>query len=65
MAARARWESSRYWAYAWRYLARSFGMNLSEIRLPPNTWDLEEEFWGRVDAIIGAALTERVERDEE
>ena len=65
MTARARWDSSRYWEYARRYWSRTFAVDISEIRLPPNTWDLEEEFWGRVDAIIGEALGERVERDEE
>ena len=56
MAARARWDSSRYWGYARRYWARTFGVDVSEIRLPPNTWELEEEFWERVDAIISEAL---------
>jgi hypothetical protein len=65
MVARARWDCSRYWEYARRYWARTFGLDVSEIRLPRTTWDLEEEFWGRVDAIIGGALGERVERDEE
>lgn len=65
MAARAWWDSSRYWGYARRNLARIIGADVSEVRLPPNTWELEEEFWARVDAIIGEALGERVERDEE
>jgi hypothetical protein len=46
------------------YAARAIGVKGD--RLPPNTWGLEEEFWGRVDAIIGEALAEQVTgRDEE
>ena len=66
MAARARWDSSRYWDCARKYWARTFGVDVSAISLPPNPWDLEEEFWGQVDAIIGEALRGRhAERGEE
>ena len=64
MAARARWDSSRYWEYARRYWARTFGLDVSAIRLPPNTGDLEEEFWRRVDSVIHEAFREKVKRDE-
>ena len=64
MTARARWDSSRYWGFARRYWARTFGLDVSAIRLPPNTWDLEEEFWGRVDSVIRDVLTERFGRYE-
>jgi len=63
MAARARWDSSRYGEYARRYWARTFGMDVSAIRLPASPWDLEEEFWGRVDSKIREVFTERVDRD--
>ncbi len=59
MAARARWESSRYWEVARRFWARSVGEDTSEIRLPENVRGLEEEFWGRVDAAIHEALEGR------
>jgi hypothetical protein len=65
MAARARWDSSRYWEHARRGLARTIGADVSEIRLPPNAWELEQEFWERVDAIIVEALTARAKRHEE
>jgi hypothetical protein len=58
-AARARWDSSRHWAYARRYWARTLGEDVLAIRLPVDTWELEEQFWGRVDAIIAEALGER------
>ena len=58
-AARARWDSSRYWGYARRYWARTLGEDVSAIRLPMNTWELEEQFWGRVDRIIREALAGR------
>jgi hypothetical protein len=59
MAARARWDSSRYWGSARRFWARSVAEDTSEIRLPENVWELEEEFWGRVDAAIHEALEGR------
>ena len=66
MAARARWESSRYWESARRFWARSVGDDTSKIRLPENVWELEEEFWGRVDAAIHEALEGRwAEANEE
>jgi hypothetical protein len=66
MAARARWESSRYWEVARRFWARSGAEDTSRIRLPENMWELEEEFWGRVDAAIHEALEGRgAEANEE
>jgi hypothetical protein len=59
MAARARWDSSRHWESAWRLWPRAVGEDMSEIRLLENIRELEEEFWGRVDAIIGEALEGR------
>ena len=59
MAARARWESSRYWEFARRFWARTLGEEAGEIRLPKNMPELEEEFWGRVDAAIHEALEGR------
>jgi hypothetical protein len=56
MAARARWEGSRYWEYARRFWARTVGEGVSEIRLPGNMGELEEGFWGRVDAAIREAF---------
>jgi hypothetical protein len=56
MAARARWESSRYWEFARRFWARTLGEDAEAIRLPENMPELEEEFWGRVDATINEAL---------
>jgi hypothetical protein len=44
---------SRYWR------ADAVTETISEIRLPPNTWDLEEEFWGLVDAIPSEALEKK------
>ena len=46
--------------------ARSVAEDISEIRLPENVWELEEEFWGRVDAAIHEALEGRgAETDRE
>jgi hypothetical protein len=35
------------------------GEDVSTIRLPVDTWELEELFWGRVDRIIREALAEK------
>ena len=62
MAARARKDTRRYWEFARCYWARSVGVDLSEIDLPDNTWELEENFWRRVDAAITEALKGRRSR---
>ena len=59
MAARARKDSRRYWEFARCYWSRTLGEDVSEIRLPENTWELEEEFWGRVDRHHREALRGR------
>jgi hypothetical protein len=59
MAARARKDTRRYWEFARCYWSRTLGVDISEINLPVNTWDLEEKFWRRVDATISEALEGR------
>jgi hypothetical protein len=59
MAARARKDTRRYWEFARCYWSRTLGVDISEIDLPVNTWDLEEKFWRRVDATISEALEGR------
>jgi hypothetical protein len=65
MAARARKDAKRYWEFARCYWARTVGEKISEIRLPENMRELEEEFWGRVDAAISEALEGRGSRPTE
>jgi hypothetical protein len=62
MAARARKGTRRYWEFARCYWARKVGVDISAIDLPVNTWELEEKFWGRVDAAIAKVLPERRSR---
>ena len=59
MAARARRDSRRYWEFARCYWARTVGTDLSEIRLPENLRELENEFWQRVDATFAEVLRGR------
>jgi hypothetical protein len=59
MAARARKDTRRYWEFARCYWSRTWGIDISEIDLPENTWELEEEFWRWVDAAITEALCEQ------
>ena len=56
MASRARRDSRRYWAFARCFWSRSLGINIDEIELPENTWELEERFWGQVESAITEAL---------
>jgi hypothetical protein len=60
MASRARKDTRRYWEFARCYWARVVGVDISEIDLPENTWELEEKFWKQVDAAITEALGGRV-----
>ena len=62
MAARARKDTRRYWEFARCYWSRTLGVDISEIDLPVNTWDLEEKFWRRVDAAIDEVLKGRAPR---
>jgi hypothetical protein len=62
MAARARKDTRRYWEFARCYWSRTLGVDISEIDLPVNTWDLEEKFWRRVDATIDEVLKGRAPR---
>jgi hypothetical protein len=59
MAARARKDTRRYWEFARCYWSRTWGIDMDEIDLPENARELEEEFWGRVDAIIAEAVRGR------
>ena len=59
MAARARKDTRRYWEFARCYWSRTRGIDIDEIDLPVNRWELEEKFWSRVDAAITEALRER------
>jgi hypothetical protein len=59
MAARARKDTRRYWDIARCYWARTVGEDTSAIRLPENMRELENGFWGRVDAAINGALRGR------
>jgi hypothetical protein len=62
MAARARKDTRRHWEFARCYWARTVGEDISEIRLPENVQELEDEFWGRVDATISEAIKGRKSR---
>jgi hypothetical protein len=45
MAARARKDTRRYWEFARCYWSKELGLDISEIGLPTNTWELEQKFW--------------------
>jgi hypothetical protein len=62
MVASARKETRRYWELGRRYWASTVGEGISEIRLPENTRQLEDEFWKRVDAAVRQALEGRWSR---
>jgi hypothetical protein len=59
MAARVKNDTRRYWEFARCYWSRTVGADKSEIRLPENIRELEEEFWRRVDAAVVEALRRR------
>jgi hypothetical protein len=59
IAARAKNDARRYWEFARCYWSRTVGADKSEIRLPENMRELEEEFWRRVDAAVAEALRRR------
>jgi hypothetical protein len=59
MAARAKRDSRRYWQYARCFWSRSLGINIDEIDLPENTWELEEKFWRQVESAIIEAFKGR------
>ena len=62
MAARARKDTRRYWEFARCYWSRRLGVDISEIDLPVNTWELEDKFWKRVDTTVTKALRGRRSR---
>jgi hypothetical protein len=62
MAERARKDTRRHWEFARCCWARTVGEKISEIRLPENMRELEDGFWGRVDATISEALEGRGSR---
>ena len=57
--ASARKDTGRYWEFACCFWSKSLGVDISEIDVPMNFWELEEKFWGRVDATLTEALRER------
>jgi hypothetical protein len=59
MAARARRDCRRYWQFARCHWARTVGEDISQIRLPENMRELENEFWQRVDATLAEVLQGR------
>ena len=62
MTARARKDTRRYWESARCYWSRSLGIDVDEIDLPENSWELEEEFWRQVESAITEALKGRGSR---
>jgi hypothetical protein len=62
MAVRARKDTRRYWEFARCYWSRSLGIDIDEIDLPINAWELEEAFWRQVDIAISEALRGRVSK---
>jgi hypothetical protein len=62
MVAGARKDSRRYWEFACCFWSKAQEVDISEIDLPINAWELEEKFWSRVDATIAEALRERGSR---
>ena len=59
MAARARKDTRRYWQFAQCHWARTVGEDISQIWLPENMRELENEFWQRVDATLAEVLQGR------
>jgi hypothetical protein len=60
MAAKTRRdESQRFWGFATRSMARWLKRDVSAIRLPDNTNDLEEKFWAGVRAAFTEALEQK------
>jgi len=57
--ASARKDTRRYWEFACCYWSKSLGVDVNEIDIPMNAWELEEKFWSRVDATIAEVLRER------
>jgi hypothetical protein len=64
MVAAARKDTRRCWESARRYWSRDTGAEMSEIRLPENMRELENEFWQRVDAAINEAFKGRTASPE-
>src|SRR5579863_8295444 len=59
MVASARNDTRRSWEVARRYWARAVGADMSDIRLPSNTRQLENGFWRHVEAALSHALKGR------
>jgi hypothetical protein len=59
MVANARKDTRRYWEFACCFWSKELGLDISEIGLPTNAWELEQKFWSRVNAAIAKALRER------
>jgi hypothetical protein len=59
MVASARKDTRRYWEFACCFWSKALGVDISEIDIPINAWELEERFWSRVDAAITEALGRR------
>jgi hypothetical protein len=62
MIASARKDTRRYWEFACCFWSRALGVDISEIDIPLNAWELEETFWRRVDATISEAIRNRRSR---
>ena len=56
IAAKARQDSRRYWGFARRYWARTFGEEVLSISVPERIKELDDGFWVRVDATVSEAL---------
>jgi len=59
MVESARRDSKQYWESARREWSREWGTDVSEVRLPDNTGELEDAFWGQVGAAVREAFRER------
>jgi hypothetical protein len=62
MAASAKKDTRRYWEFACCFWSRAWGVDINEIDIPINAWELEHKFWSRVEATIAEALGERRSR---
>ncbi len=62
MVASVRKDTRRYWEFACCFWSKELGLDISEVGLPTNAWELEQKFWSRVDATIAKALRERRSR---